>query len=225
MLGHPRPRHVRLGRLHGVEIGGRGQDGEIEPAGFVLGQEHDSGRAGPALRGPLANPGHRQRAADDRLHGGVLGGDGKFQCAEQIGPVGQAHRGHVLTARQRPDHLGLDRAFQQRIGRTNPQMHEGFVQPGHDAAPGASAPRLRRRDAPPDTPSKRSPRSTQAPSSHAPSEPYRPPRLPVCSRHRYSGFVLIARGHDPGASVGGDGGPTAANWTPVGPGLRTTVHL
>ncbi len=59
----------------------------------------------------------------------LLGGDGELQRAEQVGPVGQRHGRHVAPrAPACPICVGLDRAFQQRIGRADAQVDEARTQ-------------------------------------------------------------------------------------------------
>jgi hypothetical protein len=109
----------------GREIGLRRQGHQVAPARFALGQEHDRGRARVAILGTEAQ--HRQGAADDRLDARVLAGLGELQRPEQVGPVGDGHRRHARGRRQLAELLGLDRALEQRIGRTDPQMDEPFA--------------------------------------------------------------------------------------------------
>ncbi len=135
VLRHPRPGHARLVRRLDIQIGGRGQGHQVQIADLVLGQQHHGRNPRPALGRAFADPGHRQHAADDRLDPGVLGVAGKFQPAEQIGPVGQGHGRHVVGRRQLADRLGLDRAFQQGIGRAHPQVHKPQIPAlGHSAS-------------------------------------------------------------------------------------------
>ena len=129
VLSHLRPGHMRLVRRVDVEIGRRREVGQVLVAGRVLGQQHDRRWLGPTLGGPLAYPADRQGAADDGLHAGVLGCDGKFEGAEEVGPIRNGHGGHVVGGGERADLVGLDGAFEQRIGRAHPQVHEtlGFT--------------------------------------------------------------------------------------------------
>lgn len=78
----------------------------------------------PGVGGRLADAADRQGAADDRLHLGVFGVLREFQRREEVRPVGDGHRRHAVRRRQLADGVGLDGAFQQRIGRTHPQVHE-----------------------------------------------------------------------------------------------------
>ena len=51
----------------------------------------------------------------------------ELQRPEQIGPVRHRHGRHARVRRQLADLARLDRAFQQRIGRADPQMDEALL--------------------------------------------------------------------------------------------------
>jgi hypothetical protein len=129
MLDHLRPGDVRVFRGLDLEVGDGGELGEIEVALLALGQEHHAGRLGPALRRLFADAGDRQGAADDRLHAGALGGDGELKRAEQVRPVGERHGRHMRGLGHVAQLVGLDGAFQQRIGGARAQVNEAVLGP------------------------------------------------------------------------------------------------
>ncbi len=122
--GHHLPGHARLAVGGGLEVGGRGQGREVQIALLVLGQEGDGRDARPAFALAFAQPHHRKGAADDRLHAGVLGVARELQGPEQVGPIGEPRRRHLVGGRQLADDVRLDRPFQQRIGRAHPKVDE-----------------------------------------------------------------------------------------------------
>ncbi len=123
-LRHHGPWHARLIHRSGVEIGRGRQGAQVQPPRLVLDQKHHRRDPGPAFVDLAADPGHRQGAGHDRLDARSLRRFGKLQRPEQIGPVRHAHRRHARIRREGRDLPRLDRAFQQRIGRADPQMDE-----------------------------------------------------------------------------------------------------
>jgi len=124
---HHAPGHARLGHLAGLQIGRRGQGAQIAPARLVLDQQNHRRRLGPARGLLTADPQDRKGAADDGLDPGVLGGLAELQGAEQVGPVRDRHRRHARLGRHLAQLARLDRAFQQGIGRADPQMDEALT--------------------------------------------------------------------------------------------------
>ncbi len=191
------PGDLGLGLAHGVEIGRRRQDRQVAPPRRALRQHHHRRRARPPLAGPLADSGDRQGAADDRLHARLLGGHRELQGAEEVGAIGDPHRGHVALGRQDADLVGLDRAFEQRIGRSHPKMHEGLVKPGHH--------RLLKAYGPPTQATRcatwhiiQTKPTTDASAIVSRASPTMShPRVAGLFRNRYSCFVLSARGISP----------------------------
>ena len=51
---------------------------------------------------------------------------GEFERAEQIVGVGQRERRRTVGSGERGELLDGQRAFEQRIGRVHPKMHEGL---------------------------------------------------------------------------------------------------
>ncbi|MNI27398.1 hypothetical protein D3C73_811330 [compost metagenome] len=121
------PGHARLVHLAGVEVGGRRQGAQVEPALLVLGDQHDCRRLGPARRRPPADVEHRQGAADDRLNARVLGRLAELQRPEQVGPIGDRHGRHPRLGGHLADLAGLDRPLQQGIGAADPQMDKALT--------------------------------------------------------------------------------------------------
>ncbi len=171
---HHRPGHARLIHRACVEKGRGRQGAQVQPTGLILRQQDHGRHPRPAVADLAADAGDRKRAGHDRLNAGPLGRFRKLQSPEQIGPVGHAHRRHAGIRRQGRHLARLDRAFQQRIGRADPQVNElrgcGCVGNGQTLFELAH-PRLMRSETPPATPSRRSRCTTQATaylSSNAP---------------------------------------------------------
>ncbi|VDC49359.1 hypothetical protein BREV_BREV_03567 [Brevundimonas mediterranea] len=118
------PGHARFGHFARVQIGRGRQGAQVAPPGLVLDQQDHGRGLGPAHGLVSADAEHRQGAGDDGLDPGVTGVLAELQRAEQIGPVGDGHGRHARVRRQLAQLARLDRAFQQRIGRADPQMDE-----------------------------------------------------------------------------------------------------
>ena len=171
---HHRPGHTRLIHRACVEEGRGRQGAKIQPPGLVLNQQDNGRDPGPSVADLAADAGDRKRAGHDRLNAGTLGRFRELQRPEQIGPVRHAHRRHARIRRQGRNLARLDRAFQQRIGRADPQVDElrgcGCVGNGQTLFQLAH-PRLTRSETPPATPSRRSRCTTQATAYPSPNAP------------------------------------------------------
>lgn len=136
MLGHLGPRNNGFGQFSAVKIGDRRQFREVEIAALILRQQHERRRTGPALGRAAANPDDGDGAANDRLNARILGVGRVLKSAEQVGAVGKAGGRHLGLGGQLADLVGLDSAFQQRIGRTDPQVDEALpLRVRHDRPP------------------------------------------------------------------------------------------
>ena len=169
------PGHARRVSVSAIKIGGGRQHRKVQIARLVLGQQHDGRRPRPALGRALPDPRHGQGAPDDWLNTRVLGDGGKFKGPKEIGPISQGHGRHFRPRRQRPNSVRLNGAFQQGVGRANPQVNEPHVagpvhSTGHVARLQAYI-RLTPPNAPPNISSIRSPPPTQTPSHPEPAEP------------------------------------------------------
>ena len=126
-----------LARLGRREIGVGREPHQIGVARLVLGEERDAAiGAGAAELGPwrwllLGGEGERQSEPDDRLDARLGEAFGEFERAEQIVGISQRQRRSAIGARQRGELRDGQRAFEQRIGRVHPKMHEGLALPSH----------------------------------------------------------------------------------------------
>ena len=130
----------------------RGEPHQVAIARLVLGDEHDR----RARRARVGAPTQRRRRvakierdlrADDRLDAGLRQLFGKFQRAEQVVGVGDRQSRHLVGLGEPGERLDRQRAFAQRIGGMDVQVHEadGFDQ---RVIHNNSSPRHRRRPAP-----------------------------------------------------------------------------
>ena len=133
LVRQPGKLDVRLFRLLGAEIGARAEPHQAAIAVLAGGQEHDP-------RKPL--PGHHaaivliaeieaERTADDRLDARARHFLGEFERAEHVVGVGQRQRRLLVFLRQLRQPRDGQRAFEQRIGRMNVQMHEAGCRGSH----------------------------------------------------------------------------------------------
>ena len=120
-----RDRHVRLLVHRPFEMGGRDERAEIVVPRRVLRVERQP------VDDQLVDPGppDREQGADDRLDAVLLGRVRKGHRRVEPVAVGQRRGGEAELLRLLGDRLGLDRAFEHRIGGENPQRHEGLI--GH----------------------------------------------------------------------------------------------
>ena len=113
-----------------VEIGLRHQIDEIGIAGFGRGDQHH-GFLLTDMRGlAAARAGRRQIAVEHQIE--LAAGNGldallrrllgEFQRAEQITGIGDADGRHAVRGGEADDLLQRQRAFEQRVGRMDPQM-------------------------------------------------------------------------------------------------------
>ena len=123
-LRHHRPRDARFIHRSRIKEGRRRQGAKVQPAGVILDRQHHGRDPGPAFVDLATDAGHRQGAGHDRLNARSFRRLGKLQRPEQIGPVRHTHRRHARIRRQGRNLPRLDRAFQQRIGRADPQVDE-----------------------------------------------------------------------------------------------------
>ena len=72
-----------------------------------------------------------QRAADDRLDAGARHFLGEFQRPEHVVGVGERQRRLPVLLRKLRQARDRQRAFQQRVGRMNVQVHETGGRGGH----------------------------------------------------------------------------------------------
>ena len=127
---HLGPRHERIAPLP-VQITHGRQGHQVQPAGLVLHQKGDRRRPGPTIALPAANSGNRKGAPDDGLNARILHRLGEFERTKQISPVGQPKRRHPAFRRQPRQIPRPNGAFQQGVGRANPQMHKGGLRVAH----------------------------------------------------------------------------------------------
>ena len=131
-------RDQRLAAVGAVAIGlGRKLD-EIGVTARILGEERDAAvidvlheLAAVRARLGLGREAQGERAADDGLDLGLRRVFGEFERAEQIVGVGQRERRHALFRGKADQLRNGQRAFEQRIGRMHPKMHEGLLSARH----------------------------------------------------------------------------------------------
>jgi hypothetical protein len=106
----------------------------MAPADLVLHQS-DDGRIRAQRSGGPRGAVTGSSAADDRLDAHLFGRDRELQRPEQISPVGQRHRRHAGFAGELAEAIGLDRAFQQRLGRPGAEMDKALAEARQTSLP------------------------------------------------------------------------------------------
>ena len=121
-------RDMRLLVRRPIEMRGGNQRAEIAPARLVLRVEREpvDDRRAHALRleRHRAGPGDAKQSRHDRLDASLLRRLRKRHRRIEPVAVGDRGGGKAEAARMTDDRLGIDRAFQHRIGREDAERHE-----------------------------------------------------------------------------------------------------
>ena len=129
MLGEFLERHVRRFLERTVEVRGRRQRAEIGIARLILRVECQPVIGRRHGVGPV-RPGDRQQSTDNRLYAGRDTSLRKFHRAIEPVAIRDRGGGKAKFARAFRNTLGIDRAFEHRIGGQDSQGDEGRVRHG-----------------------------------------------------------------------------------------------
>ena len=130
------PSQLEMRRLIGVvaQKGARVEPHQVAVALLAAGQQHDAWQVAGRGRDPgqpramiLIAEIDRERAADDRLDPGRRHLVGELQRPEHVVGVGERQRRLAVGLCELGQPRDRQRAFQQRIGRVDVQMHEAWI--------------------------------------------------------------------------------------------------